>query len=131
ESCEVLGMVVHQLADAEEELRATRQRDRAPARERALGRLDGRGALLDPPAARDPRVGRRDGRVDLLDAREVDLPALLAGRRVVDGAAAAGRPLNPLAVDPVRDPGYLARTLLGELIRNLRHAGLPSLGRPD
>src|SRR5262249_9374198 len=112
DACEVLGMVVDELADAEEDVRAARERHRAPARERALRRLD--------------------CSVDLLDAREVDLAALLAGRGVVDGAAAAGGALDPLAVDPVRDPGYLARTHLGELIRNLGHAGLPSgRGQPS
>jgi hypothetical protein len=30
----------------------------------------------------------------------------------------------------VRDPGYLARPRLRELIRDLGHAGLPSFRRP-
>ena len=75
-------MVVEELADAEEELGAARERHAPPALERALRGLD--------------------GRVDLLDGREVDLAALLAGRRVVDGAAAPRRALDALAVDPVR-----------------------------
>src|SRR5207237_4040085 len=84
---DVLTVLVEQLADAEEELGAARERDRAPG-------LEG------------PRRGL-DRAVDLLDAREVDLSGLRAGGRVVDGAAAAGLPLDPLPVDPVRDSGDL------------------------
>src|SRR5207249_3924595 len=62
---EVLAMVVDELADPEEELRAARQRNRSPGREGSLRRGD-RGA-------------------DLLDRGEVDLGGLPAGGRVVHG----------------------------------------------
>ena len=54
---------------------------------------------------------RLDGRVDLLDGGEVDGAGLRAGRRVVHGAAAAGRPGDAAPVDPVADP--LDARLLG------------------
>ena len=52
-----------------------------------------------------------DRRVDLLHGREVDLAGLPSGRRVVDGAAAAGRAGHALAVDPVRETGDLRPAL--------------------
>ena len=85
---ELVAVLVDELADAEEELRALRERDRAPGRE---GRLRG-----------------RDGAVDLLDRREVDLGCLLAGGRVEDAAAAARLPGHGPAVDPVADPLHVA-----------------------
>ena len=69
EAREVVVVVVDELADAEEDLGAARERERAPPRE---------GALRSP-----------DGRVDLLDRGEVDLAGLDASCRVQDGAAAA------------------------------------------
>ena len=41
--------------------------------------------------------------------REVDGSAPPAGRRVVDGPAASGSAVHPLAPDPVRDPGGARR----------------------
>ena len=78
---DLLAVRVHQLADAEDQLGALRERDRAPGRE---GLLRG-----------------RDRAVDLLDGREVDLAGLLAGGRVVDGAAAPGLALGRSPADPV------------------------------
>jgi len=101
---DVLAVLVEELADPKEELRATRERDGAPGIEGAPGRLD--------------------GAVDLLGRSEVDLARLDAERGVLDGAATARLALDPLPVDPVRDPRDLAGALLGELIRNLGHAGL-------
>ena len=89
---DLLAAVVDELADAEEDLRALRERRRAPGGE-------GRG-------------GGRDGRVHLLDGGERDLLRLLAGGRVVDGAAAAGRPRHARAADPVADLPQLARIAL-------------------
>ena len=63
---EVLAVVVEEPADAEEELGAARERERAPVRERRLRRLH--------------------GAVDFLGAREVDGAGLDAERRVVDRA---------------------------------------------
>src|SRR5205085_2307354 len=74
---------VHELADAEEELRAARERERAPGRERLLRRLD--------------------GAVDLLGAREVDGSRLPTGGGVVDRAGAARLAGDGAAADPVRD----------------------------
>jgi hypothetical protein len=65
EAREVVVVVVDELADAEEDLGAARERERAPPRE---------GALRSP-----------DGRVDLLDRGEVDLAGLDASCRVEDG----------------------------------------------
>ena len=62
---EVLAVRVEELADAEEELGAPRDRERAPGRECRLRRLN--------------------GEVDLLGGGEVDGAGLNAGRRVVDG----------------------------------------------
>src|SRR6266508_2356047 len=83
--------VVDELADAEEELRALRERDRPPLRERLPGRLD--------------------CAVDLLCRREVDLAGEASGRRVVDGAAAARLAGDGVPPDPVADP-LDARALL-------------------
>ena len=69
EAREVVAVLVDELADAEEELGAARERERAPGGEGAPRGLD--------------------GGVDLLDGREVDGARLLAGRGVVDRAAAA------------------------------------------
>ena len=75
---------VEELADAEEQLGALRERHRAPGRERLLRALH--------------------RRVDLLDRREIDRPALHAGRRVEDRPAATRRPVDARAADPVGDP---------------------------
>src|SRR5262249_52374124 len=69
------------LPDPEEELGAARERDLPPGGERLPRDLD--------------------CRVDLLDGGEVDRARLLARRRVPDRAAAARRPGNALASDPV------------------------------
>ena len=85
---EVLAVLGDELADAEEHLGAARERDRPPGGERLLR--------------------RRDGGVDLLERGEVDRAGLLAGRRVVDRAAAARLPGDRPAADPVVDPRDLA-----------------------
>ena len=53
--------------------------------------------------ARERGLRRRDRGVDLLDRREVDLAGQPPGRRVVDGTAPAGRPLDVPSADPVVD----------------------------
>src|SRR5205814_831057 len=95
---------VQELADPEEKICAARERDGAPRLEGALRGLD--------------------GAVDLFDAREVDLAGLHAQRRVVDRPAPARLALDPLPVDPVRDPRNLAGSLLRELIRYFGHPDL-------
>src|SRR2546423_15199934 len=89
-------MLVDELADAEEELGAPRERDRAPGGEGTLRSLD--------------------GPVDLLDAGEVDLAGLDAGGRVVDGAVASRGSLYSRSVDPGADAGGPPRLLLLELL---------------
>ena len=83
---DVAEPVVDELADPEHQLRSARERDLAPGRERLL-----RG---------------RDRLANLLDGGEIDLARLDSERRVVDGAAAAGRAQSRLAADPVADPAH-------------------------
>ena len=80
---DLVAMLLDQVADAEEDLRALADRGGAPAGESGL-----RG---------------RDGRIDLLDRGEVDAARQAPGRGVVDGAAAAGRALDEGSADPVVD----------------------------
>ena len=80
---DVLAVRVEELPDPEEELGALRERERAPGGERGLRGLH--------------------RAVDLLDGREVDGARLLAGRRVVDRAAAARLAGDGLPADPVVD----------------------------
>ena len=98
---DVLAAVVDELADAEEDLGALRQRRRAPRGER--------------------RGSSSDGSVDLLDGGERDLLRLLAGGRVVDGARAPGRPRHARAADPVPDLPQLARFAPGGRCHDLAH----------
>ena len=98
---DLLAAVVDELADAEEDLRALRERRRAPGGERG-----GSGC---------------NGRVDLLDGRERDLLRLLAGGRVVDGAGAPGRARHARAADPVPDLRQLARFAPGRRCHDLGH----------
>ena len=81
---DLLALRVNELADAEHDLRAPRERDGAPALER--------------------HPGIRDGLADLLDRREIDLTGLRPDRRVVDGAASPRLAGNALAADPMADP---------------------------
>ena len=89
EAREVVAVLVDELVDAEEELRALRERPVAPRR------VGGR--------------RRRDRAVELLDRREGDLARLLARRRVVDGAIPAGLAPDALSADPVADRLQLRR----------------------
>ena len=97
---DLVAAVVDELANSEEELRAARERHRAPGRE--------------------GRLGGRDGGADLLGRGEVDLGLLLAGRGVVDGAAAPRRAGDGPAADPVAD-ALQACALLGGRGRELGH----------
>ena len=81
---DVLAMLVDQLADAEQDLGAPRRATSRATR--------GNAAFAAATAC-----------VDLLDGREVDRAGLPAGRRVVDRAAAAGRPGDCHPADPVVD----------------------------
>ena len=103
---EVLAVRVEQLADAEEELGALRERHRPP---------------------RGPRLrGVPHGRVDLLDRREIDRAGLDARRRVEDRAAPARRPVDPLPADPVGDPCHRLVAPRGRRLGKLRHRSLLS-----
>ena len=83
EACDVLAVVVEELADGEEEGRAPRKRHRAP---------------------RGKRLARRLHReVDLLASREVDLTGLPAERRVVDRPTPPRLSFDDSATDPVAD----------------------------
>src|SRR5439155_5537641 len=99
---EILPVGVEELADAEEELRALRDREGAPRRERRLRRLD--------------------GGIDVFDAREIDGARLDAGRGVEDGTAPAGSPLAAGAADPVVD-----RPDGGRSVDQLGHLGKGSV----
>ncbi len=99
-------MGVEELANAEEELRALRERDGAP-------RLPG---LRGVP----------HGRVDLLDRREVDRTGLRARGGVVDRPAAAGRPVDALPPDPVGNPCDRSVASFGRRLGKLRHRSLLS-----
>ena len=81
---DLLALRMHELANPEHDVRALRQRDRAPALER--------------------RLGSGHSLADLLDGREVDLAGLRPERRVVDRPAAPGLAGHALAADPVADP---------------------------
>ena len=71
-------------------------------RARGSGRRARRASPARPRASsRTPPSRVRDGRVDLLDRREIDRARLLAGRRVPDRPAPAGRAGNARASDPV------------------------------
>ena len=83
QACEILAMLVDELVDAEEELRALRERPLAPCAERG-------------------RCGR-DGAVDVLGRCERDLARLLARGRVVDGSRASGLAADVFPADPVPD----------------------------
>ncbi len=83
---ELLAVRLDQVPDPEHDLGALRERRRAPARERGLGRGD-RGT-------------------DLLDRGEVDVLRQATGRRVVDRTLAAGRAGDAAPADPVADPTW-------------------------
>ena len=84
EARNVLTVVVDEIVDAEKDLGALREGDRAPGCERLPRGLD-RG-------------------VDLFRRREVDGAGLTAERGVVDRAAAPRRAFDDTAADPVADP---------------------------
>ena len=98
---DLLAAIMDELADAEEDLRALRQRRRAPGGER--------------------RRSCAYGSVHLLDGRERDLLRLLAGGGVVDGAGAPGRPRYVRAADPVPDLPQLARFAPSGRFHDLGH----------
>ena len=102
--------VVDELADPEHQLRAARERDLAPGRERRL------------------RGG--DRAADLLAGGEVDLARLGSERRVVDRPAPARLARNRAAVDPVTDPAHLRVGLAGSLCDLCHEASLARLGLP-
>src|SRR5205823_358363 len=113
---EVLAVLVHELPDAEEDLGAAGERDRAPGRERLLRGLD--------------------SLVDLLGAGKVDLTGLGSTRRVVDRAVSTRRSCGRCAADPMGDALDLARASGVGRLRDFRHPSLlvrpeePSAGRP-
>jgi hypothetical protein len=80
---DLLAPLIDQVADAEHDLGALRDRRCAPRDERVLGGTD--------------------SSIDLLDRGKVDRLRLAPGRRVVDRALAAGRALDHAAVDPMVD----------------------------
>ena len=82
---ELLAPCVDELADAEEDLGAARERQAAPGRERGLG--------------------GGDGCRHLLGGGEIDCARLNAGRGVVDRAASARLSGGALPADPVVDRG--------------------------
>ena len=104
EARDVVAVLVEQRADAEEELGAARQRERAPG---------GEGG---------PRG--RDRSVDLLGRREVDLGLDSARGRVVDRARTARPARDDGSVDPVADPRELLLVALPGRGRNFRHLRL-------
>ncbi len=89
EARDVVAVLVDELVDAEEELRALRERPVTPRRERL----------------------RRDAdrAIQLLHRGEVDLARLLPRRRVVDGALATRLAPHVLSADPVADQLELRR----------------------
>jgi hypothetical protein len=103
---DVLAMLIDELADAEVDLGAARERNSAPALERPLGSTD--------------------GAVDLLDGREVDLAGLDAARRVVDRATAAGLARDAGAVDPVVNALDRFAALSARCFRDFRRLAPPA-----
>ena len=81
---DVLAVIVHELADLEEDRRLLRQRRRTPGGECGFGGLD--------------------REVDLLGAGEVDGAGLTTERGVVNRPASPRFPLDDAAADPVADP---------------------------
>jgi hypothetical protein len=86
---ELGGVLLEQVPEAEEDVRAPGQRRVPPARE-GLG-------------------GGRDGEVDLLRGGERDLRLLAPGGRVLHRCRAAGGAGRALAADPVLDPAHQTR----------------------
>ena len=106
EACEVLTMRVEQRADAEEELGAASNRDRAPL---------GPGSL-----------GGSDRLCDLVRRSEIDGAGLQAGGRVEDRPAAPRCPVDARSADPVRNPRDPRCPILRGRVCKLRHGSSSS-----